>query len=163
MLRGVFRARNRRTCKIGEWMSDEFCIHAAFAVELFFKREDDKRLVNIFAQQLHPSLPPGPELRTHIIDHGNAALLHFPGNPPVEGRRINHDGEIGFAAVGFGDEPVKKSPDSWQMTKNFCNADDRKIMRVNHDVAAGGAHLRAADTEEGDSIWRGSIGAQSLN
>ena len=38
----------------------------------------------------------------------DAALLHLTGDAPVEGRRVDHDGEVRLAAVGFADQaPVK--------------------------------------------------------
>ena len=90
--------------KIGEGMADEGGVDSAIAVELFFEGKNHKSFVDVFAEQAHASLTPCPELRRDVVDDGNAALFHLPRDAPVEGRRVDDDGEVGFALVGFGDQ-----------------------------------------------------------
>ncbi len=89
--------------QIGERMADEGCVHSTIAVELFLERKDHQRLVDIVAQQTDASLTPRPELRRNVIDRGDAALFHLPGNAPVEGRRVDDDCEVGLAPLGVFD------------------------------------------------------------
>ena len=130
VLAGISCAINFRAGKICQRMSDESGIHSAIAVKLFFKRKDHQGLVDVFPQQAHPSLTPCPELRTHVIDDRNAALVHLPCNSPVERRRVNHNGEIGFALVRFSDQLVEQALDFGQMTENFRNPDDRQVSGI---------------------------------
>ncbi len=129
-------------------MADEGRIHSAVAVELFFKGKDHQRFVDVVADEAHASLAPCPELRCDVVDHRNAALLHLPGYAPVEGRRVDHDGEIGLALIGFFDQTPKQAIDFWQVAEDFGDADDGEIFRVDDRVAAGGTHAVSADAEE---------------
>ena len=92
-------------------MSNEGRIHPALSIELLFEREDDKRFIDVIAQQAHAPLPPRPELWRDIVHGGNAALLHLPGNAPVERRRVDDDGEIGLAPVRFAQQVPVQSED----------------------------------------------------
>jgi hypothetical protein len=129
-------------------MADEGGIDSTLAVELFFKRKDDQRFVDVLAEEADSPLAPRPELRSHVVDHGNAALLHLPGHAPVEGRRVDHDGEAGFPLVGFGDQMPVPAIDLWQVAEDFGDANDGEVFRIDYGVAARGAHALSADTEE---------------
>src|SRR5580658_1419907 len=131
-------------------MADESRIDSAVAVELFFEGKDHQSFVGVVADEADASLPPCPELRRDVVDHGNAALLHLPGYAPVECGRVDHDGEIGLATVGFFDQMLEQAVDLGQMAKDFGDADYRKIFRVDDRVAAGGTHAVSADAEEFD-------------
>src|ERR1700680_127857 len=123
-------------------------VHSPLAIELLFKRKYNQRLVDVIAQQPHPSLTPGPELRRDVIDHRNTALLHLPGHAPVKRRRINHDGEIRFSLVGFEDQLAEESIDFRQMAKDFGDADYSEVFGVDHSLAARSSHLLSAHAEE---------------
>ena len=91
-LRDRFRAGEDRPA--GDRRSS---VHAAIPVELFFKRENHQRLVDVLAQQTDAPLTPGPELRTNVVDDWNTTLLHLASHSPVERRRIDNDGEVRLA------------------------------------------------------------------
>src|SRR5258708_3079012 len=129
-------------------MADERRIHPAITVELFLKGKYHQRFVDIVAQQAHASLTPRPELRRDVVHHRNTALLHLPRYTPVEGGRVDDDGEIGLAPVGFFDQLAVAGEDLGQVAENLGDADDGKIFRVDDGVAAGGAHALSADAEE---------------
>src|SRR5207302_7087804 len=148
-------------------------IHATIAVELFFKRKYHQGLGHIFSQKSHTSLTPRPELRAHVIHNGNAALVHLPRHTPVESGRINDDGEVWPAAIGFKNQLVKQAPNFGKMAKDFCDSDDGKLLGIDDGVASGGAHALSANPEElelpclrrasgvcGDSRHRLSSGAR---
>src|SRR5258706_4935028 len=129
-------------------MANESCVHSTVAVELFFNRKNPQRFVDVLAQQSHSPLPPRPKLRRDIVDHRNASLLHLPSYAPVEGWRVDDDGEVRFALVGFFNQMLVEAVDLRQMAEDFRDADNRKIFRVDDGVAADGAHAFSADTEE---------------
>ena len=129
-------------------MSHELRSHSTIAVKLFLEGKDHQRLINVFAKQTHAPLPPSPKLRANVIDDWNATFFHLPRNPPVERRRVNDDGQIRLALVGFSDQLVKETPDFRQMTQNFGDTDDREVLRINDSIASGCAHLLTADTEK---------------
>src|SRR5580698_9859028 len=118
-------------------MADEGRVDAAVAVELFFEGEDDQRFVDVVADEANAPLTPCPELRRDVIDRWDAAFFHLAGDAPVEGRRIDDNGEIRLAAVGFADQVLKESPDLWQMAENFGDADDGEVFGVDDGVASG--------------------------
>src|SRR5580693_4893 len=129
-------------------MADEDRIHSTVSVEPFFKGKDHQRFVDIVADEADSSLAPRPELRCNVVDHWNAALLHLPRYAPVEGGRVDHDGEIGLALISFFDQMLEQTVYLWQVAEDFGDADYGKIFRVDYDVAAGGAHAASADAEE---------------
>src|SRR5579862_2306782 len=132
-------------------MADEGRVHTAVTVELFFKRKNHQRFGDVIAQQANASLSPRPKLGGNVIGHGNSALVHFAGDAPIESGRVDDDGEVGFAAVSFGDELVKQSPDFREVSEDFGDADDGEVGAVNDGVASRGAHARAADSEKFES------------
>src|SRR5271167_3630981 len=103
-------------------MADESRIHAAVAVKLLFEGKNHQCLVDVLAQQPHPSLPPGPELRANIVDDGNPALAHLPRHSPVESGRIDNDSEVRPAPIGLSDQPVKQPIDSRKMADDLGDA-----------------------------------------
>src|ERR1700693_3189806 len=129
-------------------MTDEGRVHSTVAIELFFKRKNHQRFIDVVAQQTHAPVAPCPELRRNVIHRRNAAPLHLPCHAPVEGRRVDDDGEIRLALVGFFDQVLIKTVDLWQMAEDFGDADDREVFRVDQGVAASSAHALSADAEE---------------
>src|SRR5207253_10819081 len=149
-----------RAGKIGKWVSDETRIYSAIAVELFFKRKYNQRLGDIFSKQPHATLPPCPELRAHIVDDRDSALVHLPRDAPVECGRINDDGEVWPAAVGFNNQLAKQAPNFGKMAENFCDSDNGKLLGIDDGVASGGAHALSANPGE---FERRIISAQRLH
>src|SRR5882672_1360572 len=129
-------------------MADEGCIHSAVAVEPFFEGKNHQHFVDVIAQEQDASLTPCPELWRNVVGHRNAALLHLPRYAPVERWRVDHDGEIGLAAVGFCDQTLVKAINLGQMAEDFSDADDGEIFRVDDGFATCGAHASSADAEE---------------
>src|SRR5581483_9126321 len=110
--------------------------------------KDDHRLVPTLAPPPPPPPTPSPELPAPVVTHRHPALLHLPHHSPAETGRINNNGEVGPAPVCFGDELVKEAPDLGQMTQDFSDAYDGEVFCVDDEVAAGSAHLLAADPEK---------------
>src|SRR5215469_14227675 len=121
-------------------MSDEGRINAAVSIELLFERKDDQSLIDIFADQLHAALTPGPELRRHVVHRRNSALLHLSRHAPVECRRVNHDRQIGLAAVRFIDQMLVDVENSGQMAEDLGDSYDRKVLCIYDNFASGGIH-----------------------
>src|SRR5271165_4662026 len=129
-------------------MAYEGGIDSAVAVELLFEGEDHERFVDVVAEQADASLAPRPELRGYVVDGGDAALFHLAGYAPVEGRRIDDDGEVGLAVVGFGNEMFVQAVDFREVAEDFGDADYGQVFCVDDGVAPGGAHAVSADAEE---------------
>ena len=75
-------------------------------------------------------------------------LFHLPGDPPVKGRRVDHDGKVGFAPVSFCDQVAIEAEDLGQAAENLSDPDNCKVFSVNDCVAACRAHSVATDAEE---------------
>src|ERR1700758_3199024 len=128
-------------------MAHERSIHSAVAIELLFEGEDDQRLIDVVADQADASLPPRPELRSDVIHGGDAALLHLAGDPPVERRRVDDDGKIRLASVGFFNQVPIKSEDLRKTAEDLRDANDREVFGFDHGVKPSGAHAIPADPE----------------
>src|ERR1700687_1309542 len=162
-----------RVRQFRQWMADEGRVHATLAIKLLLKGKDHQGFVDVVAQPAHASLSPGPELRRHVIDRRNAALLHLPGDTPVECRGINNNGQIRLALVRLFNQMPIEPENLRQMAENLGDADDRKILGVDDRLAASSPHTISAHTEElkptltvsssvlrGDSRLRLSSGAE---
>src|ERR1700690_1255142 len=108
-------------------MAHKCRIHSAIAIKLLFERKNDESLVYVLAQKLHTPLPPRPELRTHVIDDENSALAHLPRHAPIEGGRVDDDGEVGTPLVGGANELLVEAKNFWKMADDFRNADDGEV------------------------------------
>ncbi len=148
MLGSVVIAVDGRLRQVGQGMADKGGVHSAVAIELFFEWKDHQRFVDVFADEANASLAPCPELRRDVVDDWDAALLHLTRHAPVEGWRVDDDGEIGLALVGFLDQMLEQAVDLGEMAEDFGDADDREILGVDDRVAAGGAHAVSADAEK---------------
>ncbi len=129
-------------------MPDESRIHAAVAIKLLLERKDHQRLVDVLAQELHPPLPPRPELRADVIDHRNAALAHLTGHAPVERGRVDHDRNIGPPLVRGANQFLVETEDFRKMAEDLGDADNGKVLRIDNDLATGGTHALAARPEK---------------
>ena len=78
-------------------MADELGVDTAFAVERFFKREDDEHAVDIFAYEPDALLLPGPELGADEEDDGDAEAVELGGEAEMDVREIDEDGDGGMA------------------------------------------------------------------
>src|SRR5262249_1143816 len=105
-------------------MSHKHRVHTAISVEFFFEGKNHQSLGNIFFQQSHSSLPPGPKLWTYVIHHGDVALAHLSRHAPVESRRINYNGQLRGLRDALSDELTEQPPDFWKMAENFRDAYD---------------------------------------
>src|ERR1700686_5569295 len=141
-------AQDGRVRQFRQGMADESRVNPALAIKLLLKRKNHQSLVDVVAQQAHASLSPCPELRRHIIDRRNAALLHLTGNPPVERRGIDNDGEIRLALDRFFDQMPLEAENLREMAENLGDADNRKILAVDNSLAAGRPDGISAHAEE---------------
>src|SRR5207247_5760179 len=129
-------------------MANKSRVDPVIAKELLLEGKNNQSFVDVLAQETDSSLPPCPELRRNVIHDWNAAFVHCPRYSPIECRRVNDDGKVGFVLVGFGNQLVKQAPDFWQVRQDFGDADDRQIFRIDDGVASRGAHALTSDPEE---------------
>src|SRR5262249_18156928 len=113
-----------------------------------FEGKNYQRFIDVLAQQADTSLPPCPELRTDVIHDGNVTLAHLASHSPIKRGRVDDDGQVGPASIGYCDQAMESGGDRGQMADDFGDADHREILRVDHGVAAGGAHPVSAYSEE---------------
>src|SRR6185312_6587083 len=129
-------------------MADESGIHSAVAVKLLFEWKDNQCLIDILPQQFHSALAPGPELRAHVVDHGNASLAHLARDTPIECWGVDYHHQVGPARVGLGNESVKQTPDFRQVAQNFGYAYHRQVLGLDDGVASRSPHAVSADAKE---------------
>ena len=129
-------------------MTDKGRVHAPFAVELFFERENNEGLVDVIAEEAYSSLSPRPELRGDVVDRWDAAAFHLAGYAPVESGRVDNDGEIRLAPVSFANQVLVESQNFGQVAENLGDTDDRQVFGIDDGVASGYAHTVTANAEE---------------
>src|SRR5690348_12106223 len=83
-------------------MTDEFGLHAAVAIEEFFKGEDDEHPVHVSLHITDAVLLPGPELRRDEVEDGDSGGTEMLGERKVHVGEVDEDGEVGALAANGG-------------------------------------------------------------
>ena len=79
---------------IGQRMADERRLHAVPRIELRLEGQQAQHQVNRLADGPHPPLPPGPHLRTHVLNRTQAFVLQLLCQPEIELRSIDADEHV---------------------------------------------------------------------
>ena len=129
-------------------MPDKFRLDSALSVELLLEGEDDQHLAHVLAYQLDTRLPPRPQLWADVINHRDAALVQFAGQPKVEVGEVDQHSRVWSSALGFVDNFVKEPEDSRQVLDHLDQSDHGNLIGVDDEIAARLLHLLAADAEK---------------
>src|SRR5215813_1776751 len=76
-------------------MTDEFHRNSSIAEELLFERKNAKRQREAAPHNAHPPGPPGPELRTNVINVAHAERFQLARQPQMESGKVGDDSELG--------------------------------------------------------------------
>src|SRR3981189_1420073 len=83
-----FFPRQRRFHVSHQGMSDEFHRYTGIGVELLFKWEDAQSKSEPPPDQIRAPGPPGPELRTDVVNVSNAFWKQFARQPQMKTREV---------------------------------------------------------------------------
>src|SRR5271157_743813 len=147
-------------------MPYELRFDAALTIKLLLEREDHQHPADVLTHAFNASLLPGPELRTDVVNDGNAALVKFAGEPQIEIWEVDEHRRIGPAPLRLAHHLAKAAIDGWNVLDDLDDADFGDLASVRQQLAAGRAHLLAADAEEIDLSIRlplGDLFAQGLH
>jgi hypothetical protein len=70
-------------------MADPLDIDSCCLIERNFKGEEDDHLFHQSSDQLNPFRPPGPYLRTDIVENRDSSSMGYFGQPKVEIREVD--------------------------------------------------------------------------
>src|SRR5690349_8579437 len=129
-------------------MADKSRINAALPIEVFFEWKDDQRVVDVVADQSHPSLTPCPELGCDVVHRRDTTLLHLSRDAPVECGRVDHDGKIRLSDDRFADETAIQTQDFGQAAQYLGDTDYGEIFGIDHRLATGRAHAIPAHAKK---------------
>ena len=129
-------------------MADKLRLHTVFAVKGLFKREDDQHLADKLLHQFDAVLLPGPQLRADKKDDGNTEAMKFPGEPEVNLREVNEDGDLRTARADGFLEFAEFAVDTGQMADHFRKAHDSHILRAHDAIHTGRGHAVPAHPEQ---------------
>ena len=147
-------------------MADKFRRNAALAIKLFFEGKDHQHLANIFPHALNAALLPRPQLRADVVDHRHAALVQFAGQAQVKVGEVDEHSGVRPATFRLADDLPKPAINRRNVLDDLDDADLGNLSRIDQQIAACGAHLVAAHSEEldvGRRIGLGDLPAQSLD
>jgi hypothetical protein len=74
--------------------------------------------------------------------------MHLPCDPPVECRRVDHNGDIRFALVGVFNEAPEKLVNPEEMAGDLRYSNDCEIAGIYHRLTSSGPHTFPAYAEE---------------
>src|SRR5271157_4829298 len=135
-------------------MPYELRLDAALAIKLLLEREDHQHPADVVPHLLDSPLLPGPELRTDVVNDGNAALVKFAGEPQIEIGEVDEHRRIGPAPLRLAHHLAKAAIDGWNVLDDLDDADFGDLASVRQQLAAGRAHLLSSDAEEVDLSTR---------
>src|SRR6185436_386811 len=96
----------RRRGKIHQRMPDECHRDAGVAIDRFLEWKNHQHEIRDLAHGLQPSAPPGPELRTDVVNDRYAEPLDPASEPEIEIREIDgHQRVRGIATGGVDETP----------------------------------------------------------
>ena len=144
------RARNsraglRRSGRVKERVPDPLDRDARALVDLFLEREDDEHAIGNPLHRLHPPRPPGPQLRTDVVDDGNAELAQRVREAEIEIGIVDGDEHIGLQRRRVGDHPAVDAVRARQHARDFQEAGHRQPFEVRHQARARAPELLAAE------------------
>ena len=79
---------------VGQRMSDEGRAHTVLAIEIRLERKQAQDEVDCFADGARPSLPPRPDLGTHVLHGAQSLLLETPRESQVEFLEVDADEHV---------------------------------------------------------------------
>src|SRR5262249_53807324 len=103
-------------CRCGQMMQtlqqrmpDTFRVDPGGSIQWHLKRKQGQHFVDPLGNLFHTPLPPGPDLRAHIIDHVQTSVFELPGKRQVESWRINQDSHPGPTPHGLSPQAMRYS------------------------------------------------------
>src|SRR6266446_4888955 len=106
-------------------MTDEFHRYTGIGIELLFKWEDAQRQSESPPDQIGAPGPPGPELRTDVVDVANAFWKQFARQPQMKTREVRKYRQRRAPAFCFVHEVPHGAAQRGKSLQHFGDAHDR--------------------------------------
>ncbi len=143
--------------QIDQRMPHPFHRHASLLVDRRLEGKDDEDPIGNPLHRLHPPGAPGPQLRTDVVDDGNAERPDGGGQPEVEVGEVDGHEDIGTPDAGGVDEPAVHRVRPRQHLQRLGQAGDGEAAIVADEIAAG---LPEAFAPEAEQLDRRILAAQ---
>ena len=115
---------------IRQRMPDELRAHAVLAVELRLERQQAQHEVHDCADGAHAPLPPGPHLRTHVLNRAQALVLQLLREPQIEVRRVDADEDVRPPRAGTrAQRSPRRRSSRGRCVQHFDEPHDRELVR----------------------------------
>ena len=121
-------------------MTDEGDVHAGGAIQRFLERKQHEHLPNQASDGPDPARPPGPDLRTDEITHGDAEAVSRAGEQEIEVRKIDTDQQGGAGRCKMGAERQECSPEGSPLFPQLGDAHHRRFTGIGQETDAGRPH-----------------------
>ena len=138
--------------QVGQRVPHELSFHTVLAVELLFKGENYKHLVDILLDELDAMLFPCPQLRTDEKNYRDSEMVELLGELEVNVREIDEHSDVGPLRADGGLQAAKFAIDPRQVADDLGDSHDRHIFRADYALEAGIDHARAAHSNEPDGL-----------
>jgi hypothetical protein len=133
---------------VGEWMADEFRVDAVLTIKVGFERQHAQHLVDRCLDAVDARLPPGPHLRTDILNRLDAGRAQPRGERQIEIRRIDAAEQVRWIGQQARGELPPQLQQARQVSEHLGQPHDRQLLGAIPGIAAGGPHFRPGDTNE---------------
>ena len=130
-------ARLRRLRHVEQRMAHPLDRDAGAPVDLLLERKDDQHAVGDALHGLHPSRPPGPQLRADVVDDRHAELAHRVRQPEIEVGKVDRDEHVGPGFRGMRQEPAIDRVGAGQHARHLEEPGDRQALKVGDEARAG--------------------------
>ncbi len=125
-------------------------------VEVGLESEEDQHAVHELRNGANTALAPGPDLRTDEVDDRDPEPLELAGEPQIELREVDQDGDGRPALFAGRDEEILDLPGARQDAERLRDAHDRDLTAVGDELDTLRPQLVGAEAE------RSQAGTQAL-
>src|SRR5687767_446014 len=138
--------------QVDQRMADEADVDSLLLIERLFEGKDRQHAIDGALHHPDAAGAPGPQLRTHVVDHRDAKLLDAPQQPEVEVGIVDHDQRVRLLLLCRRDQLTHRREGTRDDTQGFGEAGDGQPVEVRYKTAAGSAEPLATEAEYVD-VW----------
>ena len=132
-------------------------LHPVPAVKIHLKREYHEHPVDAGSDSPNPILPPGPELGADVVDNRHARTRQAPGQPEVEFRKVQQEGDRRPAPLYFPHQGAIGANVLPQVCERIARTDACQVSNVGQQFDSGRAHSVAAGADKSKRAGTGGF------
>src|SRR5688500_8981511 len=129
-------------------MSDKLhMVHAPLSVPFCFEWKNRQQQIDVAIDAINSSRPPGPSLRTNVVDHFKSTAVKRTRESQVELGPVHENDCVWPSLDRRGFQPSKRGDELRKDPGDLQDSHDRKLIGVDDRFDSRGAHQWPGRTE----------------